>query len=259
MDLRVLSYFLAVAREESFSKAAAAIHISQPTLSRQIADLEAELGKKLFVRGARSLVLTEEGQLLKKRAQELLSLAEKTETEIRGDMHEVSGNIYIGAGETYGIHTITQAFRKMQETYPDIYLHISSGDSRDLSYQLENGLIDLTDIPEKTIAGMSNGVYKLSEINAPPGYVILTGDIYFKVSDGAVTLTDENGETKEYSDVVLLDDNTTIAVKNTPGAALPHTGGTGTGLIYLLGILLTGLSCAGFMLFKRKKRAGDGA
>lgn len=143
MDLRVLSYFLAVARDESFSKAAAAIHISQPTLSRQIADLEAELGKKLFVRGARSLVLTEEGQLLKKRAQELLSLAEKTETEIRGDMHEVSGNIYIGAGETYGIHTITQAFRKMQETYPDIYLHISSGDSRDLSYQLENGLIDL--------------------------------------------------------------------------------------------------------------------
>jgi DNA-binding transcriptional LysR family regulator len=143
MDLRVLSYFLAVAREESFSKAAAAIHISQPTLSRQIADLEEELGKKLFVRGARSLTLTDEGQLLKKRAQELLSLAEKTESEIRGDMHEVSGNIYIGAGETYGIHTVTQAFRNLRETYPDIYLHISSGDGRDLAWQLDNGLIDL--------------------------------------------------------------------------------------------------------------------
>jgi DNA-binding transcriptional LysR family regulator len=143
MDLRVLSYFLAVAREESFSKAAAAIHISQPTLSRQIGDLEEELGKKLFVRGTRSLSLTDEGQLLKKRAQELLSLAEKTETEIRGDMHEISGNIYIGAGETYGIHTVTQAFKKLQESYPDLYLHISSGDGRDLAYQLDNGLIDL--------------------------------------------------------------------------------------------------------------------
>lgn len=143
MDLRVLSYFLAVAREESFSKAAAAIHVSQPTLSRQIAELEAELGKQLFVRGTRTLSLTAEGQFLKKRAQELLSLAEKTETEIRGDMDEISGNIYIGAGETYGIHTITQAFRNLQETYPDIYLHFSSGDGRDLAYQLDNGLIDM--------------------------------------------------------------------------------------------------------------------
>lgn len=143
MDLRVLSYFLAVAREENFSKAAAAIHISQPTLSRQIADLEEEFGKKLFVRGTRNLTLTDEGRLLKKRAQELLSLAEKTETEIRGDMHEISGNIYIGAGETYGVHTVTQAFRNIRETYPEIALHISSGDSRDLSWQLDNGLIDL--------------------------------------------------------------------------------------------------------------------
>ena len=143
MDLRVLSYFLAVAREESFSKAAAAIHISQPTLSRQIAELEAELGKKLFVRGAKTLSLTGEGQLLKKRAQELLLLAEKTESEIRGDLDEISGDIYIGAGETYGIHTVTQAFKNLQDIYPDLYLHISSGDGRDLAYQLDNGLIDL--------------------------------------------------------------------------------------------------------------------
>ncbi len=143
MDLRVLGYFLAVAREESFSRAAAAIHISQPTLSRQIAELEEELGKKLLIRGTKGLTLTAEGQLLKKRAQELLSLAEKTETEIRGDLDEISGNIYIGAGETYGIHTVTQAFRTLQEKYPDLCLHISSGDGRDLDYQLENGLIDM--------------------------------------------------------------------------------------------------------------------
>ena len=143
MDLQVLYYFLAVAREENFSRAASAIHISQPTLSRQIAELEEELGKKLFVRGARTLSLTPAGQLLKKRAQELLELAEKTEEEIRAGSEEVSGNIYIGAGETYGIHTITQAFYRFRKQYPDVSLHISSGDRQDLSYQLENGLIDM--------------------------------------------------------------------------------------------------------------------
>ncbi|MBR3359144.1 MAG: LysR family transcriptional regulator [Solobacterium sp.] len=143
MDLRVLQYFLAVAREASFSRAAAVIHISQPTLSRQIAELEEELGKKLFVRGTRTLTLTAEGQLLEKRARELLMLAEKTEAEVRAGNDDVSGDIYIGAGETYGVHTITQAFRKLQEEYPDVYLHISSGDRRDLSWQLDNGLIDL--------------------------------------------------------------------------------------------------------------------
>lgn len=143
MDLRVLSNFLAVAREESFSKAAAAIHISQPTLSRQIAELEEEFGKKLFVRGTKALTLTAEGQLLKKRAQEMLTLAEKTETEIRGDLEEISGNIYIGAGETYGIHTVTQAFRNLQAEYPELCLHFSSGDTRDIGFQLDNGLIDM--------------------------------------------------------------------------------------------------------------------
>lgn len=143
MDLRVLSNFMAVAREESFSKAAQAIHISQPTLSRQIAELEEEFGKKLFIRGTKALNLTAEGQMLKKRAQEILSLAEKTQIEIRGDMEEIRGDIYIGAGETYGIHTVTQAFRNLQMLYPELCIHISSGDSRDIGYQLDNGLIDM--------------------------------------------------------------------------------------------------------------------
>ena len=121
------------------------------------------------------------------------------------------------------------------------------------------GLIDLTNGTEKTFKGMSNGLYWLSETNAPPGYIILTKDIYFSVSDGAVTLTDEEGKEETYSGVELLDDNTTIAVKNTPGAALPHTGGSGTSRIYLLGILIACLSGAGFILSSRKKRAGDRA
>lgn len=102
----------------------------------------------------------------------------------------------------------------------------------------QDGLIDLTDRTEMTFTGMSNGIYLLSEPLAPPGYIILTKDTYFSVANGTVTLTDENGDAKTYTDVSLLDDNTTIAVKNNPGAALPHTGGPGTRLLYLLGAIM---------------------
>ena len=102
----------------------------------------------------------------------------------------------------------------------------------------EEGLIDLTDKSEMTFSGLGNGTYMLSEINAPTGYVILNQDTYFSVSNGAVTLTDESGNPKAYTDVSLLDENTSIAVKNNPGAALPHTGGPGTRLFYLLGGML---------------------
>lgn len=143
MELRVLEYFLAVSREKSFSRAAEAIHISQPTLSRQIADLEAELGKPLFVRGSRQLTLTDEGLILKKRAEEILRLVDKTGQEIEGCESETTGDIYIGAGETYGMHIITRAFAELRKKHPGIRLHIASGDSADLSVQLDHGLIDL--------------------------------------------------------------------------------------------------------------------
>ena len=102
----------------------------------------------------------------------------------------------------------------------------------------EDGLIVLTDRTETTLAGLPNGIYRLSEINAPAGYVILNQDTYFSVSDGAVTLIDENEDPKAYTDVSLLDDNTTIAVKNNGGMPLPYTGGPGTRLFYLLGGML---------------------
>ena len=95
--------------------------------------------------------------------------------------------------------------------------------------------------------------YKLSETNAPPGYIILTKDIYFNVANGTVTLTDENGDAKTYSDVSLLDNNTTIAVKNNIGASLPSTGGPGTTLFYLLGTILTAFAGAGLVVRKRRK------
>lgn len=119
----------------------------------------------------------------------------------------------------------------------------------------EEGLIDLTDKAEMTITGMSNGLYKLSETISPSGYIILTKDIYFGVSDGAVTLTDKDGGAETYSDVVLKDDNSTIEVKNVPGTPLPSTGGKGTRFFCLYGIMLTALAGVGLMMKQRRKDA----
>ena len=113
----------------------------------------------------------------------------------------------------------------------------------------EDGLINLTDKTETTLSGMGNGIYKLSETNAPSGYIILTKDIYFSVSNGTVTLIDESGDAQTYSDVSLLDQNTTIAVKNNPGASLPSTGGPGTGCFRMLGLMM--IAGAGLLLWKK--------
>ena len=99
MELRVLNYFLAVAREENFTKAANVLHITQPTLSRQISDLEDELGVKLFIRSSHNIILTEEGMMLKRRAQEMLSLAEKTKRDFLQKDEQLTGTVSIGSGE----------------------------------------------------------------------------------------------------------------------------------------------------------------
>lgn len=142
MELRVLRYFLAVARESNITGAAAALHITQPTLSRQIRDLEEELGQQLFVRGSHNVTLTPEGMLLRKRAEEILELVQKTEKEVSQWDDMISGDIYIGAGETNGVHYLTRAAKKLRDRYPDIHFHISSGDRTDVSEQLDKGLID---------------------------------------------------------------------------------------------------------------------
>ena len=107
MELRVLQYFLAVAREQNVSRAAESLHLSQPTLSRQLRDMEEELGKQLFIRGSRRITLTDEGMILRKRAEEILDLVKKTETEIAVTDSSISGDVYIGAGETEGVHFLT--------------------------------------------------------------------------------------------------------------------------------------------------------
>lgn len=142
MELRVLKYFLTVAKEESFSRAAAALHLSQPTLSRQIKDLEDEYGKSLLIREPRRVTLTEDGSLLRQRAEEILSLVEKTEGELLSSDRSISGDIRIGAGESINFALIMEVAEELHRTYPHIRFHIVSGDGETTRKRLELGLID---------------------------------------------------------------------------------------------------------------------
>lgn len=142
MELRVLQYFLAIAREQSISGAAEYLHISQPTLSRQIRDMEEELGKQLFIRGNRKITLTEEGMVLRKRAEEILGLVKKTEDEIALTDDISEGDIYIGAGETDAVHLLADGMKQLQQAYPNIRFHIASGDTTDVLEDLDKGLLD---------------------------------------------------------------------------------------------------------------------
>ena len=144
MELRVLRYFLAVAREESISDAAEFLHITQPTLSRQLMDLEEELGKQLLIRGKRNrkIILTEDGMRLRKRAEEIVALADKTEAEFLAADDAVSGDVYIGCGESDAMHIIAKTAVKLRQDYPDIHFHLYSGNAEDVSERLEKGLLD---------------------------------------------------------------------------------------------------------------------
>lgn len=142
MELRVLRYFLAVAREESISGAADFLHITQPTLSRQLMDLEEELGKKLLLRGSRRVTLTNEGLLLRKRAEEIVSLVEKTAAAFRAPQESISGDIYLGAGETDAMRMIAQIAGDLQRAHPDVRYHLFSGNADDVTERLDKGLLD---------------------------------------------------------------------------------------------------------------------
>lgn len=142
MELRVLQYFLAVTREQSISGAAEALHLSQPTLSRQLKDMEEELGKQLLIRGSRKITLTEEGMLLRKRAEEILDLVKKTEDEITLSNDLIGGDIYIGAAETDAVRHLAKVAHDLQTQYPLVHFHIASGDALTVTEQLDKGLID---------------------------------------------------------------------------------------------------------------------
>lgn len=142
MELRVLRYFLAVAREGSFTKASNVLHVTQPALSKQIMDLEGELDCKLFVRGSHSVRLTEDGFLLKRRAEEILEIEERTISEFTRNRSDVSGEIYIGAGETNGIKAVAEVAKQLREKYPAITFDFHSGNAEDIMERLDKGLLD---------------------------------------------------------------------------------------------------------------------
>lgn len=142
MELRVLRYFLAVAREQNITAAAAKIHITQPTLSKQLMELEAELGTQLLIRGKRKVTLTEEGEFLRQRAQELVDLADKTTADLQSRDSAISGEIYIGAGETRGMAFVARAMKQMQEHHSLVSFNLYSGDDEIIAERLDRGLLD---------------------------------------------------------------------------------------------------------------------
>ena len=143
MDIKTLQYFLMVVREGSISRAANALHITQPTISRQMKELEEYLGKKLFIRGNKKITLTEEGILLKQRAEEIVGLTRKAETEIMmTDASDLSGDIHIGSGETNSISFITKIIQRVHEKYPRITFHLYSGNANDVRDKLDKGILD---------------------------------------------------------------------------------------------------------------------
>ena len=142
MELRVLNYFLTVAREGGLTGASEVLHVTQPTMSRQIQELEEELGQKLFIRTTRSMVLTPEGMLLRKRAEEILEMAERTKSEFSAMGSTVAGDVLIGSGETFALKQITDLMAQIREEYPGIHFQIYSGNAEEVAERLEKGLLD---------------------------------------------------------------------------------------------------------------------
>ncbi|MEI5992097.1 LysR family transcriptional regulator [Enterococcus termitis] len=141
MELRVLTYFLAVAREKTISKAAEVLHLSQPTLSKQLKELEDELGVTLFTRGNRSITLTEDGIYLMNRGKEILSLVESTTTNL-GKNEVISGEITIGGGETQAFEFVGRILHELRDHYPEVNLHLYSGNADDVLEKIDKGLVD---------------------------------------------------------------------------------------------------------------------
>lgn len=149
MELRTMRYFLAVAREENMTRAAELLHVTQPTLSKSLKSLEDELGKKLFVRHSFHIELTEEGILLRKRAEDLVSMVDKIHMEFLSLDDILGGEIYFGLAESYQIRYLAAEIKAFKKSYPDLRYHITSGDTEQVIEKLEKGVIDFAVLAEK--------------------------------------------------------------------------------------------------------------
>lgn len=143
MEIRVLRYFLTVVREEGINRAAEVLHITQPTLSRQLSQLEEETGVKLFHRGARKITLTNEGMLLRRRAEEILSLVDKTQKELLEQEELVAGRISIGSGELAAVQVLPKLIASFRQKYPLVTYDIFTATADLVKEQMENGLVDI--------------------------------------------------------------------------------------------------------------------
>lgn len=143
MEIRVLKYFLMTAREENITRAAALLHITQPTLSRQLIQLEEELGVKLFHRSKHRIILTDDGMLLKRRAEEIVSLADKTEREFSQKEDNLIGELVIGSGELQSSQFLSMLLASFHEKHPQVYFEIYSGNSDNIKERIERGIIDI--------------------------------------------------------------------------------------------------------------------
>ena len=143
MELRVLRYFLAVAREENITKAAALLHVTQPTLSRQLMQLEEELGVKLFRRSQYRVILTDEGMLLRRRAQQIVELADKAERELQQHEEELTGEVAIGCGESVAMTFLSTHIRAFRALHPQVRFRIYSANADDVKERIEKGLLDM--------------------------------------------------------------------------------------------------------------------
>lgn len=142
MEIRVLRYFLAVARERTIVGAAKFLHVTQPTLSRQLQDLEEELGQQLFLRSNRTITLTPEGHFLRKRAEEILEIVNRTESDFNAMGENIGGSVHIGGGESKAMRLIAETIGELQEDYPDIRCSLYSGNAEDVMERLDKGLLD---------------------------------------------------------------------------------------------------------------------
>ena len=158
MEIRTLRYFLAVAREENMTRAAEALHVTQPTLSKALKTLEDELGKKLFTRHSFSIKLTDEGILLRNRAEDLVSMADRIEKEFISMDQITGGDLYFGLAESYQISYLAREIHTFKQTYPDLRYHITSGDTEQVMEKLDKGLLDFVVLAETPAAGKYESV-----------------------------------------------------------------------------------------------------
>lgn len=143
MEIRVLKYFLTVVREQSITKASEVLHITQPTLSRQLAQMEEEIGVKLFDRGTRKITLTNEGLLLRRRAEEILQLVDKTEKELIEQDEQIEGKITIGCGEIASVQRLPELFERFHDKYPHVNFDLYTATADHVKDQMDRGLVDI--------------------------------------------------------------------------------------------------------------------